>query len=152
MSVPISKLKQKEIREIISFIDDDGNNQEIIIKNISKDQKEEFKDFLKEKVNLDSTELLIRGNEIVRFFYTKLTDLDIKSEDDIIDILNSPNYILTKVSSVIGEIITELVYEITLEKKLEMNNMLILLEQQECYNQIEEILNKTNNSDEDNNQ
>lgn len=152
MSVPISKLKQKEIREIISFIDDDGNNQEIIIKNISKDQKEEFKDFLKEKVNLDSTELLIRGNEIVRFFYTKLTDLDIKSEDDIMDILNSPNYILTKVSSVIGEIITELVYEITLEKKLEMNNMLILLEQQECYNQIEEILNKTNDKDEDDNQ
>lgn len=152
MPVPISKLKQKEIREIISFIDDDGNNQEIIIRNISKDQKEEFKDFLKEKVNLDSTELLIRGNEIVRFFYTKLTDLDIKSEDDIMDILNSPNYILTKVSSVIGEIITELVYEITLEKKLEMNNMLILLEQQECYNQIEEILNKTNDNDEDNNQ
>lgn len=152
MSVPISKLKQKEIREIISFIDDDGNNQEIIIRNISKDQKEEFKDFLKEKVNLDSTELLIRGNEIVRFFYTKLTDLDIKSEDDIMDILNSPNYILTKVSSVIGEIITELVYEITLEKKLEMNNMLILLEQQECYNQIEEILNKTNDNYEDNNQ
>lgn len=152
MSVPISKLKQKEIREIISFIDDDGNNQEIIIRNISKDQKEEFKDFLKEKVNLDSTELLIRGNEIVRFFYTKLTDLDINSEDDIMDILNSPNYILTKVSSVIGEIITELVYEITLEKKLEMNNMLILLEQQECYNQIEEILNKTNNNDEDDNQ
>ncbi|WP_461614577.1 hypothetical protein [Clostridium sp. Marseille-QA1073] len=151
MSVPISKLKQKEIREIVSFIDDDGNNQEIIIKNISKDQKEEFKDFLKEKVNLDSTELLIRGNEIVRFFYTKLTDLDIESEDDIMDILNSPNYILTKVSSVIGEIITELVYEITLEKKLEMNNMLILLEQQECYNQIEEILNKTNDNDEDNN-
>ncbi len=152
MSVPISKLKQKEIREIISFIDDDGNNQEITIRNISKDQKEEFKDFLKEKVNLDSTELLIRGNEIVRFFYTKLTDLDIKSEDDIMDILNSPNYILTKVSSVIGEIITELVYEITLEKKLEMNNMLILLEQQECYNQIEEILNKTNDNDEDDNQ
>lgn len=152
MSVPISKLKQKEIREIISFIDDDGNNQEIIIRNISKDQKEEFKDFLKEKVNLDSTELLIRGNEIVRFFYTKLTDLDIKSEEDIMDILSSPNYILTKVSSVIGEIITELVYEITLEKKLEMNNMLILLEQQECYNQIEEILNKTNDNDEDNNQ
>lgn len=152
MSVPISKLKQKEIREIISFIDDDGNNQEITIRNISKDQKEEFKDFLKEKVNLDSTELLIRGNEIVRFFYTKLTDLDINSEDDIMDILNSPNYILTKVSSVIGEIITELVYEITLEKKLEMNNMLILLEQQECYNQIEEILNKTNNNDEDDNQ
>ena len=152
MAVPISKLKQKEIREIISFIDDDGNNQEITIRNISKDQKEEFKDFLKEKVNLDSTELLIRGNEIVRFFYTKLTDLDIKSEDDIMDILNSPNYILTKVSSVIGEIITELVYEITLEKKLEMNNMLILLEQQECYNQIEEILNKTNNNDEDDNQ
>jgi len=152
MSVPISKLKQKEIREVISFIDDDGNNQEITIRNINKDQKEEFKDFLKEKVNLDSTELLIRGNEIVRFFYTKLTDLDIKSEDDIMDILNSPNYILTKVSSVIGEIITELVYEITLEKKLEMNNMLILLEQQECYNQIEEILNKTNNNDEDDNQ
>lgn len=152
MSVPISKLKQKEIREIISFIDDDGNNQEITIRNINKDQKEEFKDFLKEKVILDSTELLIRGNEIVRFFYTKLTDLDIKSEDDIMDILNSPNYILTKVSSVIGEIITELVYEITLEKKLEMNNMLILLEQQECYNQIEEILNKTNDNDEDNNQ
>lgn len=152
MSVPISKLKQKEIREIVSFIDDDGNNQEIIIRNISKDQKEEFKDFLKEKVSLDSTELLIRGNEIVRFFYTKLTDLDIKSEEDIMDILSSPNYILTKVSSVIGEIITELVYEITLEKKLEMNNMLILLEQQECYNQIEEILNKTNDNDEDNNQ
>lgn len=147
MSVPISKLKQKEIREIISFIDDDGNNQEITIRNISKDQKEEFKDFLKEKVNLDSTELLIRGNEIVRFFYTRLTDLDINSEDDIMDILNSPNYILTKVSSVMGEIITELVYEITLEKKLEMNNMLILLEQQECYNQIEEILNKTNDND-----
>lgn len=142
MAVNISQLVNKEIRAKVPVIIGDVKNF-ITVFNPNVEQRHKFREFLDKKVNgliTENKSIVLDGEELIRLFYKELTDLEIKDEDKILEILKNPRPELVQVSKHIEDIIHELVLEIILTKKAQLHRLQEFKQQNETVKATKDFL------------
>ena len=110
MSIKLSSLKKNEIRRKISYTNQLGENEIIIVKNPDTESKITLMEFLASRIKEDETELTINPRDIMVNLLPLLTNIEIDVED-MDDIIDNPNPQLMEVFYHLGEIIQETINE-----------------------------------------
>lgn len=133
MAVKLNKLKTKKVRATVPVVVD-GNMEEIKIFNPTPEQRIYFHEKLNDKVeNMidEDGKINIGAEEVLRLFYTELTDLEIEDEDSILEVIMNPSREILLVAQHINQIVHELVMEIMINKQMELNKIRELKQQGE---------------------
>ena len=151
MAVKLGKLKADKIRATIQVVVD-GHLDKITVFNPTPEQRIYFHDKLDEKLNQVLTKdgkLIMSAEEVLRIFYLELTDLEIDDEDSILDVIANPSKEILMVAQHINQIVHELVMELMINKKLELNKILEVKEQGEMIQATRGILDALGIKEED---
>lgn len=135
--VKISELRQTEIRTKFNYIGIDNEEHEVIIYNPTPESRQRLLDIVGKNIESGS-DMVVTGEEMLREVFTMLTNIEVDVEN-IQEVLDNPTKVLMMANVEVQTIINEIVMEITLENRLEYEQMLVTLEQVKGLNMIQYI-------------
>ena len=138
MSVKLSSLKKNEIRRKISYTNQLGENEIIIVKNPDTESKITLMEFLASRIKEDETELTINPRDIMVNLLPLLTNIEIDVED-MDDIIDNPNPQLTEVFYHLGEIIQETINEMLMIQSSNLSMLSQNTVMEDIQNKIEKV-------------
>lgn len=136
----ISDFKQKEIRAKISVVRDNNENF-VTVKNPLGKKREQLVKAL-EKLHLE-TETEYIGLEYTKLLLKELTDLELTTEEDLIEVINNPTTEISLVLHEIDELVNEIMTEFWTSKIRELNQANLALLTTKASKRTEQMLELT---------